>query len=462
MSKELFESIEQEGLLNRGRVNLRKIKKLSLSKIVDFAQRTQELTLSDRMNREKTLYSFSSSFSLDGGIYPCSTIRCRLKNATKLSQFSALYGDKIYINYYPNDFAKHPERLHSNEIESIQNQLANDLSVLSYLRPLIEAQKIVPITHLNSCPQCLAEKSFGSDADRRFNKISRHLSKRYSEEITVTLEKDNDLYIMLVRGSEELLEHGGGSFRSTTPFPDLQKHLPEIFRQVERGKKVTLLPTEVRKSNINRFLTQRVFDNTAFELASAQSLNTSYLTDRTLDIDVIRSLSGDSTINERNQIIQKYLTCIVPFVEAAKPEDLLKIRQQEADAFIIFRNALNQFVDEYRKQGKAFTENDARQIFGDIIEPKLAQLNTRVKAAEKSLLKSTAYKIIGWTGAISFGWYAGLLPTDLVNAATALGLIKVVAELTESTLTKSHAPDTIRDEPMYFLWRVRETMKENH
>lgn len=80
---------------------------------------------------------------------------------------------------------------------------------------------------------------------------------------------------------------------------------------------------------------------------------------------------------------------------------------------------------------------------------------------KKSLVKNTASKIIGWAGAISLGWYAGLLPADLATAATALGLIKLVAELTENTLTKSITGDSIRDEPMYYLWKVKKNIDKN-
>ena len=460
MSSDLFETIQSEGLIKGNKANSRKIKKLSKSQIIDFAMLTRELTLSKHMSREKTAYAFSSSLSLDGGSYPCSTLSCRLEKAKKLAQFAALYNDKIYINYYPVDYLSHPEEINSSELERLQLTLFNDLEVLAYLRPLIEAQKIIPISHPKYCPHCLAIKSFGSDADQRFRNIFDGLVKRYSNEITVTLERLSDTYFLVAYGPEELLSHGAHVFMFKTGFPNMEK-IPNVLSQLEDGKEFTLSPSQVRKIKLDQGLATVVRNNLGFELASTQSINTNYLTDSSLDIDILRNLSGNPAIDERNQIIQKHLTCLVPFVENADPEDLLKIRQNEGDAFIIFRNSLNQVIDEYKERGNFFTENDAREIFGDMIEPKLAQLNTKVKAAQKSLIKNTVSKIAGWGAAISFGWYAGLLPTDLATAATALGLTKIVAELTESILSKSNTGDTIQDEPMYFLWKLREGLNTN-
>ena len=460
MSSELFEAMENQGLISGNKVNLNNVKKLSTSEIIDFVTQTRELTSSKHMSREKSPYAFSSSISLGGGASPCSDLNCRLDKAKNLAQFSALYSDRIYINYYPNEYLNHLEKIETIDKEDLQIRFANDLRVLSYFRPLIESQKVIPITHPNYCPHCLAITSFGKDAEKRFNNIFSSLTKRYNKEMIVAVEKKGSTYGLGITASEELLEHGFTSIFSKTPFPNIEK-MPEILSQLHEGKIVILSPSEIRKLGLAEMLARRVRRDLGFELASTQSINTNFLTDRDLDIEVLKDLSGDPTIDERNHLIQKYLTCLVPFIENAKPADLLTIRQNEGDSFITFRKGLNQVIDEYRKQRNKFTENDAREIYGDIIEPKLAQLNIKVNAAQKSLVKNTASKIIGWAGAISLGWYAGLLPADLATAATALGLIKIVAELTENTLTKSNTGDSIRDEPMYYLWKVKKNIDKN-
>ncbi len=458
MSVNLFEAIERHGLIKGGKVNLQKIKKLTSSEIIEFASATRELTSSKHMSREKSAYAFSSSLSLSGSTFPCSALNCRLKKAESLAQFSALYSDRVYIDYFPSEYLNHVEKIEKLNPGEIQKRLANDLSVLSYYRPLIEAQKIIPITHPNYCPHCLTE-SFGDNADKRFKDIFPALAKRYSEETTATIEKRDGRFIVDIKASEILLEHGGAKLISNK-VPYLEK-IPRILNQLEAGKKVLLTISDIKKLKLDKELASHVHANLVFELASTQSINTNFLTERDLDIQAIKNVLGDPITEERNQLVQKYLTCLVPFAEDVNPEDLLKIRDGENDAFIVFRQGLNQVIDEYRKQKTGFTENNAREIYGDIIEPKIAQLNSRVSTARKSFIKNTASKIAGWAGAISFGWYSGLLPSDLATVASTLGLIKIIAEITEGTLSKSNIDSTIRDDPMYFLWKVKKTIGKN-
>jgi hypothetical protein len=458
MSTELFETIEQQGLIRGGKVNLKRIEKLSTSDIVDFGIKTRELTSSKNLKREKSIYAFSTSSSISGGIHPCSSLGCRLDKAKNLAQFAALYGDRVYINYYPNEYLNHFEGIKNKNSSFLKERLVNDLSVLNYLRPLIENNKIIPITHSNYCPHCLAKESFGGDADKRLGKIFSDLKKRYNKEMIVELEKVGSKYILHATAPEDLLEHGSSNFIANQPFNNLDK-FPSIMEELNAGRKVTLSRAELRKIGYDEYQSGIIRNNVAFELATTQTTNTNYLTDRNLDIDVLRGLSGDPEVDELNLLVQKYLTCLVPFVEDAIPSDLLKIRKNEEEAFLVFRQSLNQAITEYRKQGREFTERDAQAIYGDIIEPKLAQLNNKVKNAKKNLIKDTTYKILGWTGAISFGLYAGLLPADLATAATALGLVKIMADITEGALAKSTIDANIRDESLYFLWKVQKKVK---
>ena len=204
-----------------------------------------------------------------------------------------------------------------------------------YLRPLIEFNKIVPVTHPTYCPHCLAIKSFGEDADKKIEYIFSTLTERYNKETIVTLEKIGKIYALHAKAPEILLEHGSTNMWSQSPFSNLKRD-PEILERIENGEKVILTPIEIRKLGIDKELASSVGRNLRFELASSQSVNTNFLTDRDLDIEVLKELSGDTTSHERNQLIQQYLTCLVPFIEQASPTELLKIRQNEGDFLFYF------------------------------------------------------------------------------------------------------------------------------
>jgi hypothetical protein len=58
--------------------------------------------------------------------------------------------------------------------------------------------------------------------------------------------------------------------------------------------------------------------------------------------------------------------------------------------------------------------------------------------------------------AISAGFYFGFVESSLLAAAKAFGLTRIAADLVGSS-----AQDTIRNESMYFLWKVRHRAQRN-
>jgi hypothetical protein len=150
----------------------------------------------------------------------------------------------------------------------------------------------------------------------------------------------------------------------------------------------------------------------------------------------------------------RHLTCMVPFLNGVSADELLELRKSEADAFISFRHGFAKAVDAYIKAkiGK-LTEQDAEAIFRDVIEPKLARLNQKVSTASKSVFRKSSAGVLGWAAAISIGFYFGFVESSLIAAAKALGLTKVAADLTAGLL-ETKGQDVIRDENMYFLWKV--------
>ena len=104
----------------------------------------------------------------------------------------------------------------------------------------------------------------------------------------------------------------------------------------------------------------------------------------------------------------------------------------------------------------AINERHARELYGDVLEPSLVRLDLKLRNAHRGLVKTSRRKVFAWVGAITFGLFSGLLPSSLEAAAKALGLTKVLAELGESALQTGGNEDVIRNDDMYFLWKVRQ------
>lgn len=173
-----------------------------------------------------------------------------------------------------------------------------------------------------------------------------------------------------------------------------------------------------------------------------------------LHVQFLKKLSSVPPWVERDALVERHLTCLVPFLKELSPAEILQVREKEEDAFILFKSALAEAIDEYRKNYGRFEEADARALYSDILRPKLTELKSKVSKARRSLIKGTTRKVIALTGSISFGVYTGFLPQGLAAAAAALGLVKVLADFTEALMTMSDIEESARGHNMYFLWKI--------
>ncbi len=455
MSELLFEQLDNSGLLKGRKPNVSTLEQLSKTELLDLLNESNELTSAVSISRDNSLFSQSASLSLSGGRTPCVNIECRLRKSRNLAQYAALYADKVFAY---NNLAYHLARHDEPEEEELKADVFDDLVILGYLRPLIEAGRIVLITPPDEfCPRCFSYKFAENQFRKKVKSLHKWLSDKFLNETQVELERNGPEYGFLVHGPETLLEHGFTA-RIFKDLPEKLANKSRIMAKIDHGNTIKLSQSILERIvKLHQTFAFDILQNVFFELACAQCFNTSFLTERQLHIDSLNFLSKDTISLERNLLVQKHLTSLVPFIYSARIEDLLKLREKESDSFIIYRQALTKAVEEYQKNLKRpFGPNDARQLFGDVIEPSLSKLDQTVKSATRKLLKGTAARVIAWAGAISFGCYTGFVPADLVQAATVLGLTQVLVELGAPLLNSRLKKEDLAGKDMYFLWQVRE------
>lgn len=467
MSHILFEQLENAGYLKDGDIVLDRVRAASWSEIVELATESAEITSAGEVERDTSAFSHSASLSLGGGRAPCVDIGCRSARVKELSQFAALYSDRVYIHNFLSDIASHAEteNVEGALLDRRRASFYNDLQTLLNFRPLIEAGRVVPVTApYNWCPHCFrarlhASPGFSAETERGLASAGHYLRTRFLSETKITLERAGQLYFADIRGPSDLLEHG---FRSIEYFelPEEFRQMPEILSLLARGRKAPLSRKQAEKSRLHEEETALILENVMFELAVSQIFGTSFLTERPIHVEILRTLSSDSKQERRNEIIRKHLTTLVPFIDGADPAELLRLREQEDDSFILFRQALNRAVDEASRESSDFNERHARELYGDVLEPSLARLDVKMKSAQRALVGSSRRKISAWVGAISFGLFSGFVPSTFAAAAKVLGLTKVAADLGESALNARRSDTAIRSEDFYFLWRVRKMARK--
>lgn len=184
-------------------------------------------------------------------------------------------------------------------------------------------------------------------------------------------------------------------------------------------------------------------------------MNTSLLTSRPFYTSFLNAISDTPEIEKRNSIASRHLASIVPFVEDVKLEELLKLREREALAFDNYRRALNDAISNFTSSKTTFTERDAKTLYSDVIAPGLSSLERRVKEGKRHLRTQPIRSTFALFGVIAFGVYTGFVPTEMIEIAKLLGLAKVSMDIQKEVLALKDAEKTIRNEDLYFLWRVK-------
>jgi hypothetical protein len=438
---------------------VRRVLRLSAGQLSDLGAEAAAVTKAEDIARQSGSLTHSATLSLGGGTEPCASVSCRIRHVDQLAQFAAFYSDRVYIHNFLSDYEHEP---HSGDMPSLEERrykLLDDLQVIVRIRPLIEAGLIIPVTTTGDvCNQCIALGAFGTDADKRFIDERRRLVRRFFEEMSVELSYDDGEWGIRYEAPEELLEHGERNIFYREP-PEPIRGMPRILQRALGGELVRLSRDVRRKLRLHEAAASEVVGSVVFEMAVSQVLGTSYLSDTKLPIVVLSAISGDADLARRNSIVQKHLTSLVPFLGEVPAASVLKLRQREEEAFLTYRQALNKAIDNVRAQRSDLSERDARLIYADVIAPELARLDRAVKTERRGILKDVGRSLVGWSAAISFGMYTGLLPEQLLLAAKALGLTKVIADIGAAIGKLTSPEDVIRKENLFFLWKVRHLSK---
>ncbi|HEX5735364.1 MAG TPA: hypothetical protein VF131_21215 [Blastocatellia bacterium] len=451
----VFELLRENNFISRKGVRLSAIESIPKNKIIDIAQAIVTETKLPVDKRDATLFSHSASLSLGGSREECEKLACRTQKINELVRFALFYSDKVYIN---NFFSGYIHLKDLKDESKIKARFYDDVCLMQILKPFFESKHILLFTSPeHRCPNCWANLSFGPDASNRLKKEYRRLAREYFENTSVKLFQRNGAYGVLFEGPEPYYEHGRGVI-SPTPPPALNS-MPRVLQRAKSIEGVTLSKATSKKLEFHKAFATEVLNNISFELSASHFLNTSFLTEKMLHVSFLQSISNNPDIERRNAIAYKFLTSIVPFAEDVEIKDLIKLRRREEEAFIQYRRALNEAIDEFKTSDVAFNERQARTLYSDVIAPQLSMLDQKVQVAKKDLVTKAYRSILAVTGAISFGIYTGFIPTEMAEMAKVLGFTKVGADILEKLLPLGDAASAVKNDEMYFLWRARKLQK---
>lgn len=458
--KTALEGLRRFDLIKRSRINVQKITSLrrrSIQKIAaDISEKTR-LANCPRPRDPRASHCPALSICGDPNGY-CQELSCRLDAVERLARFTAMYSDTVYV---PNPLAYHTDG-HSYDdwpLEAQRKRLFEDLVVITRLAPLIRSGHVflvTPVLHL--CSKCAENHR----PKYQLTQARRRLAKQYLAAIeSAEIRKVGQYYLLAVRGPADLFHENFAGFQARRCPQQLQK-MPRKYQQLEDGHVVSISRTALQTIGIHRWLASKAVGRASFGLTFSELLGTSYVTDSQLDLSYMQSTSIDRAIAQRNKIIADHLCSLLPFLPDVPLTSIIKLRKNEGDAFLAFRQALQHIIDNAANVDKPFTSADAQQLYSDVLRPELAKLSSMLSKRRRTLVSQATRQTIAAFGAgtLTFGIYSGLATATVPAVAATLGALGT-AQIIMKWLNAQDARDAVSQHHLYFLLRVQHQSRES-
>lgn len=464
-----FEFFDKKGLVTQEKIDSLIMRKWSNRQVLDFNERFYEALpattpVENNIDKFRFVANANLSAQLQGN---CIEWHCRLRSIDKLSRFAVLYSDGVYIqDYYMPDLA---EQFKEDELET-RLRYAGNLKVLLYLRPLLESGIVVLIDHPSQhmCPDCMAKEFpyLNKQINSARNKFSS-LATDYLGETTAYLDVEFLMQYGLpsihFHGSPEIF-HEGESVSVLSKIPTWMKpKIKSALAQKYKPGKIAFTKNEILKTGeiqdklntaLNDILMQKMY-------SQGMQLNTKYLTDRDVDFQILNSMAEnavDDADSNINMSLANNLLYEMPIIQDVPITYLLKIRENDYDAFTIFKNSMSKLVNKYVAQHKTFTKREAKQLYLDEIKPQVDKLDRKVSTIRSVAAKKLATDIAVSTSAVAIGLFIDIIPPVIKNVLTAWGIFQG-KDIPDSVHKISAAEDEIRNENLYFLWKIKKKRK---
>ena len=448
---EIIELFKKNNFIKRNKPNAQILDSISMSKFIDFNKELDAIVCSNHKPVNNPFFSYAADPNLGGSDAECCELNCRLDRIDSLARYSLLYSEEVYIESY---FGKYSLLEGNINFEMVKKDFYDDLVLINHIKPLIENGTIrLYSPDKKLCFSCQAKNILGEKNGKSFERARKILIEEVKQNLTLSCKLSSNKYLFQVHGSEKYFDHGMIFLNSKIP-PYLKKR-QAILSQINSGKQITLARSAIKEMEIDEDIIHTFIHNTLFGLSTSYGLNTSYLTQSQRQIDFINALNKKSELKDNNIVSHKHLRSIIPFIEDVSIENLIKLRKRESEAFINYRTALKESLIHFRNIKGKFTQAEAKEFYSDVLEPKIASLDIKVKKAKRDLINKPLRSIAGVVGVLSFGMISGLFPENISQLAQVIGLTKFGSDLIKDTIKIDDKEDGIVEDKYYFLWKVK-------
>lgn len=382
----------------------------------------------------------------------CDEISCRIGRAEKFAVFSALYADRVYIQL---QFItqEHYEFYDVDEIENDDvmyrkykmNILKDMVIILTYSELIRNKIVFITSTHQVVCPDCFKRQVFGKNSVD-IEKIKKEYFAR-AKVILDDCDRQNETVSIRVKNIDEF-------------FPD-----HDLFWTISNKEEVHLLGNEKigkvikNKEYTNKFLDEFLDEEILSALYTIQycnEQNAKLITNKNSDTMFLALNKSMQEIGKMKEYIDMLPEYELLITQNLCLEDVLKLRQEQAESFNKYRIALNKAVIE---QNKTSDIMDWRKIYDDIIYPEINNLDMKMRQMKEGRLKRFfgTMTVLGTT--VIASKFGNILPSGFNTGIKSIGTSVSAAGINYLIDKASASRHEMQNNDYFFLWKLRNSMK---
>jgi len=211
----------------------------------------------------------------------------------------------------------------------------------------------------------------------------------------------------------------------------------------EAGMKEYQLPSMPLKDQLIKSSILDYWLGAASDLSVSEEIGLPIGTTLPLEARLISALRPAKTTAEEIAFNLK-----LPYVANIKPVDLIRIREDESDAFAAFRSALKQAINEHlRTDSSGDPALIAKEVVEDLVDPALIEIRRKLAVAERSVNRRNRMS----QGVAALATVCGIIGSK--DPAVALTAGAIASGVTNQYGFVSDQADAELSN-MYFLWKV--------
>jgi hypothetical protein len=453
----IFEIIEKAGINNKD-LKTSVLQKVKTSNLLEMAEGINEYIYEINPNKPvKTVihnpYDFLASASISCQTESdCFHSDCRISRINPLLSFSSLYADVVYIRDYFEDRVDPPKN--EFEDERLREKLLGDVSLLYILKPLVD-EGIVQFLRrgFHYCSHCQTTVKDKFDKSQESKELFiTTLEQEFLPQIQASYFPENPMppYCFEIFGPDEIF-HGGSAYCYKTKITDdlmnRIKHKPSVKFQLTQQE---CIDNEILRGRFNGVSSDILLTQISSQLSH---LSLKYLTGSEIDLKIMQSFNNEED-RVYNKLLRNQLVSELPILENIPLKNVLELRKAERDSLILYRDAITNIIDEYISNNKHVSALEARDIYEDIILPRVNVINAKVNNYRKSLIGK--FKVDVWvpTAVLAFGFVSGMFSSNNLPFLTMFGGIPAVKKIINEVVMKEGIQDDVKNDSMYFLWKL--------